>query len=883
MLPIPNYKIPKTKQKELLKQFKEAKKNADVEKAVERATIDMLETYLLKHPMYQDVSTTYPFNTDGIIQTGGDLFGDSLTILVETKRDKQFATNRKDILEVCAQVISYLKQIKTHDPHKYPNVIVAADNNEIFLLPSILLDTYTEKDYDWSLPASEMKKDTNLINDLAEDKNIRPFIHDINENFDISDFCTQLIALAQETGPVKIKIGKASLSDAFENFRKLVFGTNDPNVIQSENRRQIEIFYLTLLGDENVYAHPKKKNVLLVNGVEIENVNTEGYEIFSTRYDANSYPIEDYKKITQMGDTLIAEANRRFRGDYYTPKIWVDEAHRMISEQLGEDWKNEYVVWDPAAGTKNLTRDYKFSNLFSSTLYEGELMATSKFNKDNVAFQYDFLNDDMCLHDGTLSLEDLKNMTDEQIEENLKIPVELVKKLLNKEKIVFFTNPPYGANGSQAGKVNKKDVANTHIRKIMLQRGQGELAAQELYTQFIYRTILLAEAFGYTDENPFHFFFFSKGFLISPSFGKYVDNLTSKFAFHKGFMLNAGEFNGTNADWGIIFSHWSLDQVTQKQNKFEFDVLEQGADYKIIKTDQWVGNRVDKGTKLNDWVREVQISRDIDTHAPVSKNEYEKSNSKNLRVRMHQVWIGYLRDDMCNVQNSNRYMFLRSLGYFNANGINITRENFERTAVSFSIRRSVRMYFEKKKKLWIYDKSIFKYPSQALISPQFISDCVVYSLFEEQSQQTSLRNYEYNGNTYRVENEFFPFSIDFINMLALEHNNLDIQADLQGDDERFVYTWLKEHEEHVSPEATELLTLAEQLYRETFPYRDEYDKIQPRFQTNSWDAGYTQIAKLAFGDERINDEFLELRKQFYAARTRLGEKIAQAAIDDRII
>ena len=141
MLPIPNYKLPKTKQKELLKQFKEAKKNADVEKAVERATIDMLETYLLKHPTYQDVSTTYPFNTDGIIQTSGDLFGDSLTILVETKRDKHFATNRKDILEVCAQVISYLKQIKTHDPHKYPNVIVVADNNEIFLIPSILLDT----------------------------------------------------------------------------------------------------------------------------------------------------------------------------------------------------------------------------------------------------------------------------------------------------------------------------------------------------------------------------------------------------------------------------------------------------------------------------------------------------------------------------------------------------------------------------------------------------------------------------------------------------------------------------------------------------------------------------------------------------------------------
>lgn len=476
--------LSKTKQNQLLKQFKNARNNDDVEKAVERAVIDMLEVFFHSHPEYQSVTTSYPFNTDGILEISSGLFGQPLTILVETKRDKQFTGNRKDILEVCAQVISYLRQIKTHDPHKYPNVIVIADNNEIFLIPTALLDPYTEKDYDWSLPASEMRKDTTLIADLAEDKNIRPFVHDITENFDISDFCSHLITLAHEAGPTKIKIGKTSLSDAFENFRKLVFGTNDPNVIQSENRRQIEIFSRTLLGDEDVYAHPKKKNVLLVDGIELENIDTEGYELFATRYDANHYSFDEYKKITQMSDTLIAEANRRFRGDYYTPKVWVDEAHRIISEQLGEDWKDEYIVWDPAAGTKNLTRDYKFSNLFSSTLYEGELMATNKFNKDNVSFQYDFLNDDMCLHDGTITLENLKSMTDEQIETTLKMPLELVKKLLNKEKIVFFTNPPYGQAGSGQGKEHKIGATNTRIGKSMKNQKLNR-ASSELYTQFI--------------------------------------------------------------------------------------------------------------------------------------------------------------------------------------------------------------------------------------------------------------------------------------------------------------------------------------------------------------------------------------------------------------
>ena len=36
----------------------------------------------------------------------------------------------------------------------------------------------------------------------------------------------------------------------------------------------------------------------------------------------------------------------------------------------------------------------------------------------------------------------------------------------------------------------------------------------------------------------------------------------------------------------------------------------------------------------------------------------------------------------------------------------------------------------------------------------------------------------------------------------------------------------------------------------------DYAQDAPRYQTNSWDAGYAQIAKLAFGNERVNDEFL---------------------------
>ena len=876
--------LTKKQQRTLLKQLQSAKLEADVEKAVERAVINMLEAYFSNHEDYGEVTTTYDYKTDGIIQATSDsLFGDSLTILLEAKRNKNFTENKKDILSVVAQVVSYLHTIKKQDPHKYPQVIVIADNNEIFMIPAIALSEYVDGDYNWSLAASEMHKDGALMSALEEDKNIRPVISDIDANFSVVEFCNRIVALTQEAEYEKIKIGKSSLVDAFENFRKMVYGTNDPNVIQDENRQQIELFCRTLFGDEEVFAHPKKKNVLMIDNVEYDHMNSEGYEIFASRYDANGYSLKEYKTITSMADTLIAEANRRFKGDYYTPEVWVNKAHEVITNDLGASWKDEYVVWDPAAGTKNLTRDYKFKHLYSSTLYEGELMSTQHFNKDNVAFQYDFLNDDMMLHDGSLTLEDLKQMSDEELDEALKMDTSLVKKLLNKEPIVFFGNPPYGANGG--GNINNKSkgsVADTALKEIMIKNKRGGHAAQELYTQFYYRVQLLAEFFEYGANDEFHIFFFNKGFLTSPSFGKFVDGLLAQFSFHEGFMINAGEFNGTSAAWGIIFSHWSLNG-DKNQLEFPFEVLESTPDEEINKITNWTAKRVSKGETISDWLKEIPVSKEVEEHYPLTKNGFDIPTSKSVSCRMRSGWIGYFHNKGNNVQQSERYVGFYSMGYGDAHGRDITKDNFERITVTFSIRRAVQKKVAQEKQLWIRDKDTFTKPSDALLTNEFVSDCVVYSLFDTQSNQTSLRQYEYNGNTYRVENEFFPFSIQFIEDLAIKHNNMDIQADLTGEHERFVYSWLEEHEDNLSVEAKALLEKAQELFEITFEHRDEYAQDAPRYQTNSWDAGYAQIARLAFGNERINDEFLDFKQEFYNLRTALGDKIALAAFNDCVI
>ncbi len=68
--------------------------------------------------------------------------------------------------------------------------------------------------------------------------------------------------------------------------------------------------------------------------------------------------------MTAIADRLIEDYDRRMKGDFWTPTLFVDYAHKMMEGVLGEDWKDRYVVWDNCWGTGNLTRDYHFKELY---------------------------------------------------------------------------------------------------------------------------------------------------------------------------------------------------------------------------------------------------------------------------------------------------------------------------------------------------------------------------------------------------------------------------------------------------------------------------------------------------------------------------------------
>jgi len=80
-------------------------------------------------------------------------------------------------------------------------------------------------------------------------------------------------------------------------------------------------------------------------------------------------PLEEYwDYIINRRDLLVPQDIRERKGSFFTPRQWVELSQKYIGDALGDDWQDEYVIWDCAAGTGNLlagltTKEMSINNL----------------------------------------------------------------------------------------------------------------------------------------------------------------------------------------------------------------------------------------------------------------------------------------------------------------------------------------------------------------------------------------------------------------------------------------------------------------------------------------------------------------------------------------
>jgi hypothetical protein len=463
---------------------------------------------------FKDMEITSPFGCDG--------FGVSKSSKVRTLmefKDNMNLTNKAELVKVLAQSVFYIKRFydKGIIP---PSTIFIGDRDECLTIHVNDILKYLEMDLNWSTAPSQAHTIADLVLALMKDESIQPFVYDSKDFLD----CIEKVKDLTDNVQRKVLVTDKNITEVFRYFDEKVLGKNKLTTNERAN-----LFVQILVNKDDNYLHPvkKRKTVVTKSFGEVSLVSKEAFESFFGHF-SSSYTPSQKHKLAAVVDRIVEDTTRRKQGEFFTPAIWVDKAHEYIASVYGEDWKEKYIVWDPAWGTGNLTRDYKFKELYVSTLNQSDIDTANQmgYNTEAVKFQYDFLNDDYE-----------------------KLPVGLRNAIEGGKEIIVLMNPPYATstdlrNTSNDETFHKAGTSKTKIYEQMILKGFGK-GSEQLYAQFIYHIYKLgAINIG---------MFTPPMFISGPTFLNFREKIIDNFKFECGFIMDSVHFADVKS-WGLSFT-----------------------------------------------------------------------------------------------------------------------------------------------------------------------------------------------------------------------------------------------------------------------------------------------------------------------------------------
>ena len=386
---------------------------------------------------------------------------------------------------------------------------------------------------------------------------------------------------------------------------------------------------------------------------------------------------------------LVCQDLRERNGDFFTPPMWASKGIEYLTKALGEDWQDNYYVWDCCCGTGNLCVDLKRQDrLFLSTLEKAhiKIMQEENINPDATTFQFDFLNDDW-----------------KPVKEGGKIPDKLFKIIKETpEKLVIYINPPYAeATSKKTISKSEKHKGRTAITKLKneVAKNWGGGCSNELFIQFYYRiykeiTGCVLGCFS-TLKN-----------IQAPnccSFRKYFK------AQWGGYIVPANTFDNVTGSFPISFQIWKTNNKTQDfPNELYIDVFND--------KEEWIG-----------------VKKCI-TYDELQMIIYWFSRNKNIKSKK---FCDVLRTSGGNAFQDNNYICLLKNDKNNPHIIKNT-ELFS-TLIYLSIRTSINATwlndrdqftapFEKKNEVEFGEKANEKHYLYE-DDQDFINNCIIFAIF----------------------------------------------------------------------------------------------------------------------------------------------------------
>jgi hypothetical protein len=757
--------------------------------------------------VFKDIIFESKYRTDGLAYSPKN----KLRMIVEQKHNYDF----NSVIEranVVAQVIRYVKTIHDEDPTVMPKVAVIGDENECFVLPvKDIINYISVKDYQWSLTPSSMYKDKVLHNDLINDDVVRQlYIYKPQNEFrEIVNKIRQI----NKGVSVPRTLTEKNIDRVYKYFTdKITLKKGGKKILPNDS---VNLFAHIMLHPNSVMLNHNTKQLftgMFKEPLSISNV--ESYISFITEF-SRKYTPKQKHIFTAILDRLIEDVTRRNQGEFFTPYFWVNKGHEYIESIYGKDWKEKYVVWDPAWGTGNLTRDYVFKELYVSTLNQSDIDIANQmnYNPNATKFRFDFLNDPY-----------------ESLPEGLRIAIE------SGRQIIILMNSPYGTARTDKNVSNSKNnIGKTNINSEMLRKKLGE-SSKQLYSQFLFRVV---ENFKIKNIAMFS----PSLFLTTKSYNEFRKIIFKDIKVVGGFIMNAKEFDGTS-EWPILFSI-----IKDGEEVNTFDLLESEDKDNIIKIGEKTLNYIDN-ERACDWVKVRGKSKKVTV-----PNLSSSLQVKNTDKKSDEGMICVLNNGTNRVEKNEKECAFLSSMYSGNIGVTVTDENFKKATMLFTSRKSI-------KPTWLNMKDEYFSPNVNHLNYKFFeNDSIVYSMFNNRSYQSSLRQVTYKERVWDIKNQFFWLSKDEIMDIANQNNYNELYNDARTDSDRYVYNLLFGEEkiyDQLSDEAKDVLDSATNLLKQSIGVRKEF--ANDINHLNSWDAGYAQLKLLWKG--HYPEQFKEFREKY---------------------
>ena len=401
----------------------------------------------------------------------------------------------KDIYESFVQLILTIGKERTFEKYIPPKFIGAFDREKIaFIEYNKIQHIFVLNDFNWNVTPSNhetkefkqlyglskslLEETTILFNFKADEKELRKFIQD---NFNKDKGATE-----------KINVTKNNFTFVYQKWLQSVKPTIsiDWRKANKAGILEADFFLADLLSKnneslkDNLYVVLKNKNYELGKKLDDTGFVTVKTVSFNDEQKAHRQfwaiyvrppKTEYWDYIIGRRDLLVPPDIREIKGSYFTPQIWVEKSQQYLTEVLGENWQDEYYIWDNCGGTGNLENGLTNKrNIWVSTLEEADVKimkdtAVNGFNlfEDHI-FQFDFLNDDIVPQSKGGAIPDEL--------------YDIIQDPEKRKKLVIYINPPY-VEGDKRNGIGRKG-STEHKTKELYGKFMG-YAKRELYVHFM--------------------------------------------------------------------------------------------------------------------------------------------------------------------------------------------------------------------------------------------------------------------------------------------------------------------------------------------------------------------------------------------------------------